>query len=189
MSSFYSETELMEMGFKHIGKNVKISRKTSIYDISNISIDDYSRVDDFALLSGKITIGKHVHIAAYTALFAGKAGIEVEDFCGISAHSCVYAVSDDYTGQALTNPTIPDKYKMVTEKRVIFKKHALVGAGSVVLPGVTVGEGASFGSMSLITKDAEPWMMYVGAPAKELRSRERVPLQLESKLLEEQDNG
>lgn len=186
MNSFYSEAELQEMGFKYVGRNVKISKKTSIYGISNISIDDNTRIDDFALLSGTIIIGKHVHIAAYTGLFAGSAGIEIEDFCGISAHCCVYAASDDYSGKALTNPTIPDKYKMVTEKKVIFMKHALVGAGSIVLPGVTIGEGASFGSMSLITKDAKPWTMYVGAPAKELRPRERKLLQMEEKLNEEE---
>lgn len=186
MVSFYSEAELKELGFKYVGKNVRISRKTSIYGASNISIDDNTRIDDFALLSGNITIGKHVHIAAYTGLFAGSEGIEIEDFCGISAHCCVYAASDDYTGMALTNPTIPEKYKMVTEKKVTFKKHSLVGAGSIILPGVTVGEGASFGSMSLITKDAKPWTMYVGAPAKELRPREKKLLELEQELLEEE---
>lgn len=186
MESFYSETELREMGFKYLGKNVKISRKTSIYGISNISIGDNTRIDDFVLLSGNITMGKHVHIAAYTGLFAGKAGIEIEDFCGISAHCCVYAASDDYTGMALTNPTIPEKYKKVTEKKVTLKKHALIGAGSIVLPGVYIGEGASFGSMSLITRDAKEWTMYVGAPAKELRAREKKILMLEKELLEEE---
>lgn len=188
MESYYSQTELKELGLKYVGKNVKISRNACIYGASNISIDDNSRIDDFALLSGNITIGKHVHIAAYTGLFAGSKGIEIEDFCGISAHCCVYAASDDYTGMALTNPTIPEKYKLVTEKKVTFKKHSLVGAGSIVLPGVMVGEGASFGSMSLIIKDAKPWTMYVGAPAKELRPREKKPLELGRKLLAE-ENG
>lgn len=188
MDSFYSETELKKMKFKRIGKNVKISRKTSIYGISDISIGDNTRIDDFVLLSGNLTIGKHVHIAAYTGLFAGNAGIEIGDFCGISAHCCVYAASDDYSGCALTNPTIPEQYKMVTEKKVVFQKHSLIGAGSIVLPGVVVGEGASFGSMSLINRDAKPWMMYVGAPAKELRPRKQEILELEKKLLAEEKN-
>lgn len=190
MDSFYTDRELHELGFKKIGINVKISRKTSIYGTSRISIEDNTRIDDFAILSGNLTIGQHVHIAAYTGLFAGEAGIDIEDFCGISAHCCVYAASDDYTGQALTNPTIPNEYKMITEKKVVFQRHTLIGAGSIVLPGVTVGEGASFGSMSLITKDALPWTMYVGAPAKELRPREKKLLELEKELLhyEEQLN-
>ncbi len=188
MSSFYSEIELREMGFKYIGKNVKISRKTSIYGVSNISIDDNTRIDDFALLSGHIKMGKHVHIAAYAALFAGEAGIEIEDFCGISARCIVYAASDDYSGQALSNPTIPDHYRKVTNETVIFRKHALIGAGCTVLPGVIIDEGASFGAMSLIVKNAKPWTMYVGVPAKELRPRDKKLLQLEYRLLEEEKN-
>lgn len=185
MNSYYSENELKEIGFKSIGSNVLISRKTSIYGASNISIGNNVRVDDFALLSGKIMLGNNVHIAAYTGLFGGEAGIEVADFCGISAHCCVYAASDDYTGVALTNPTIPDKYKMVTAKKVVLEKHALVGAGSIILPGVHIGEGASFGSMCLITKDANPWMMHVGAPAKELKPRKKDLLELEKSYMSE----
>lgn len=186
MNSFFSENELKQLGFKYVGKNVKLSRKTSIYGISNIVIGDNSRIDDFVLLSGNIEIGKHVHIAAYTGLFGGSEGIEVGDFCGISAHCCVYAASDDYSGCALTNPTIPEKYKMVTEKKVTFGRHSLIGAGSIVLPGITVGEGASFGAMSLINKDAKPWTMYMGAPAKEFRERARNIVRLERELLEEE---
>lgn len=186
MVSFYSETELRELGLKHVGKNVKISRKASIYSASNISVGDNTRIDDFVILSGNITIGKHVHISAYTGLFAGSEGIEVGDFCAISGHCCVYAVSDDYSGMTMFNSTVPEKYKNVTEKKVTFEDYTLVGAGSIVLPGVTVGEGASFGSMSLINKDAKPWTMYVGAPMKELRPREKKLLELAQELLEEE---
>ncbi len=183
MDSFYSADELEKMGFKKIGKNVRLSRKTSIYNISEISIGDHARIDDFALLSGCIEIGRNAHIAAYAALFAGKAGIIVGDFCGISARCSVYAASDDYSGQAMTNPTIPDQYRLVKEKRVVFQKHVIIGAGSTVLPGVVIEEGASFGAMSLIVRDAGPWMMYAGIPARELRPRERKPLLLEKEYL------
>lgn len=186
MNSFYTESELKEIGFKSIGKNVSISKKTSIYGAANISIGNNVRIDDFALISGNINIGNNVHIAAYTGLFGGEAGIDIADFCGISAHCCVYAASDDYTGIALTNPTIPDKYKKVTAKKVVLEKHALVGAGSIILPGVHIGEGASFGSMCLIVKDANEWMMHVGAPAKELKPRKKDLLELEKEYLEEQ---
>ena len=179
-TSFYSTEELKQIGFKYLGKNVLLSRNTCIYGAGNISIGDNSRIDDFVLLSGHINIGKHVHIAAYTGLFAGEAGIDIEDYCGISAHCCVYAVTDDYSGLALTNPTIPSKYKLITGKKVCLKKHVLVGAGSIILPGVCLEEGSSFGSMSLISKDSKAWTMYVGAPMKELRSRNKKILELEA---------
>lgn len=71
MSSFYSTDELSKIGFKHIGNNVLLSKKTSIYGVENISIGDNTRIDDFCILSGNITIGNYVHIAAFCSLFAG----------------------------------------------------------------------------------------------------------------------
>ena len=56
--AYLSHAELMGMGFKKIGNGVKISDKASIYEPEKISIDDYSRIDDFSLI--------HVHsVRAY----------------------------------------------------------------------------------------------------------------------------
>ena len=82
--SFYNQEELTALGFKAVGKNVLISRKTSIYGAQHISIGDNVRIDDFSLLSGQITIGSYVHIAAYVGLFGG-GGIVLDDFVGLSA--------------------------------------------------------------------------------------------------------
>lgn len=54
-TSFYSDEELQQMGFAHVGHDVMISRKASIYGASNIWIGNHVRVDDFCVLSGKIT--------------------------------------------------------------------------------------------------------------------------------------
>ena len=41
-----------------------------------------------------------------------------------------------------------------------------IGMGAVILPGVTIGEGAIVGANSLVTKDVEPWTIVAGQPAK-----------------------
>lgn len=184
MSSFYNEQELKDIGFKSIGNNVLISKKASIYGASNIIIQNNVRIDDFCILTGNIYIGSNVHIAAYVGLYAGKKGIVIEDFVGISARTLVYAVSDDYSGEYLTNPTIPTQYKNVVDTKVVLKKHSLVGAGSLVLPGVIIEEGCSFGAMSLINKSTEPWTIYVGSPIKRLKDRSKKVLKLESEYIE-----
>ena len=61
-TSFYSEEELQQMGFAHVGHDVMISRKASIYGASNIWIGNHVRVDDFCVLSGKITFGNYIHV-------------------------------------------------------------------------------------------------------------------------------
>ena len=59
---YLSEEELSCLGFKELGEHVKISSKASIHDASSISIGNFSRVDDFCILSGNIEIGKYCHI-------------------------------------------------------------------------------------------------------------------------------
>ena len=173
-TSFYSDDELQKIGFNRVGKNVKLSRYARIYGAENISIDDNSRIDDFCILSGKIEIGKHVHIAVFCGLFGGDEGIILKDFAGLSSRSVIYAASDDYTGQAMTNPTMPDEFRKVTGGTVVIGKHALIGTGCTILPNISIGEGASVGAMSLINKDLDPWTMYAGIPAKKIRNREKI---------------
>lgn len=185
MNSFYSIDELKEIGFKEIGDNVLISRKSSIYGAKNISIGNNVRIDDFSILSGNISIGNYVHIAAGVMIFAGEEGVVLEDFVGVSSRTAIYAVTDDYSGDALTNPMVPDEYRNIIGGKVILKKHALIGTGCTILPNVTVGEGASVGSMSLINKNIEDFTINVGIPAKFIKKRNNKMLLLEKQLIDE----
>ena len=184
MTSFYTEQELQELGLKHCGKNVLLSRKVSIYGAGRISIGDNTRIDDFCILTGNITIGSNVHIAAFCGLFAGNAGIVLGDFTGVSSRSVIYAESDDYSGLALTNPTFPMEFRKISGGTVILEKHALLGTGCTILPGVTIGEGTSVGSMSLVTKSLDPWSIYVGIPCKRMKDRNKNLLEFEKKYMD-----
>ena len=55
----------------------------------------------------------------------------------------------------MTNPTVDPEFKNVTEAPVYVGRHSLVGTGCTILPGVSIGDGASIGAMSLINKDVE----------------------------------
>ena len=187
-NSYYSTEELKEIGFKKLGNNVLISRKCSIYAPQEVTISDNVRIDDFVVLSGKIDIGRNVHIAVSVCLFGGDAGITVSDFSGISARTCVYAVSDDYSGESLSNPTIPDSYRNIHSEAVRIEKHVLVGAGSVILPGTVLSEGTSIGAMSLCKSTTKPWTIYVGIPARPIKKRSNKLLSLTEKYLENNSN-
>lgn len=116
-------------------------------------------------------------------LFGGDQGIIMDDFSGISSRCAVYAASDDYSGDALTGPTLPDKYRKVTGGTVVFRKHSLVGSGCTVLPNVIIGEGTSVGSMSLVNRSLNEWGVYVGIPCYRVKDRSRKLLELEKELL------
>ena len=189
MNSFYSSVELQKIGFAFVGENVLVSRKASIYSPEKISIGSRVRIDDFCILSGKITLGNNIHIAAYSALYGGEAGIVLQDYANISSRVCIYAVSDDYSGCTMTNPTVPDKYKHIQNAQVMIEKHVIIGSGSTVLPGVTLSEGSAIGAMSLCKETTEPWKIYAGIPVKAMKDRSRKLLELEKDYQREMMQG
>ena len=183
--AYYSEEKLKAMGFKFLGKEVKISDRSSVYNCDQIEIGDYSRIDDFCVLSGKIKIGRNVHIAPQCLLAGGEEGIFMEDFSGLAYNVQIFSQSDDYSGATMTNPTIPVAYKNEKKKSVFLGRHVIVGAGSMVFPGVSIAEGCSVGAMTLVNKSTQPWGVYVGNPARRVKERKMDLLELEKKFLEE----
>lgn len=181
--AYYSNKQLKQMGFKSLGENVKISDKASIYNCEEIEIGDNSRIDDFCVLSGKIKIGRNVHLAPFCLVAGGEKGILLEDFSGLAYQVQVFTQSDDYSGKTLTNPTVPEKYKNELKKEVVIGKHSIVGAASLIMPGVVLEEGTSIGAMSLVRKSTEPWSIYLGNPAKKIKRRKKDLLELEKEYL------
>lgn len=181
-SPTYSAEELAALGLKTFGRDVSVSRLASIHGWDRVSVGDHVRIDDFAVITGGmgIDIGCYVHISAHCALYGGS-GITLEDYSGLSPRSLVFSESDDLSGASLVHPFFPKTpewkpgYKA---GRVILRRFAQTGAGTTILPGVTIGEGAVTGAHTLVTDDLEPWWIYVGTPARKLRDRERDVLRL-----------
>lgn len=186
MSSFYSESELAKIGFEKIGENVQISRFVQFYSPDKMEIGSNVRIDDFCILSGDIKLGDYIHIAAYSGLY-GRGGIVMKDFSSISSRVSIYSSNDDYSGGALTNPTVPEEFRNAEYAKVIINKHCIIGSGTVILPGVEIGEGTAVGSMSLCNKDIEEWSIYAGIPAKYIKKRKKDLLIKERELKEEID--
>jgi dTDP-4-amino-4,6-dideoxy-D-glucose acyltransferase len=177
-----------------VGKNVVISPKVSIYNGDNIEIGDNVRIDDFCILSGGsgIRIGSHIHISARVSLFGGSR-IEIKDFATISPGCVLLSENDDFSGDSLVGPCVPEKYRCFLEKGlIVINRYVGLCTGSVVLPGVEVGEGAVVGALSLVKKDCKPWIMYAGVPAKEIGKRSKKMVTLAELFLAEyykHDNG
>ena len=181
MSNFLTEQELGNLGLKKYGKNVLIGRHVVLYNPGQLSLGDDVRIDDFTIISGKITMGSFIHVSQFCGIYGGDDGIVMEDFSGLSAKCSVYAVSDDYTGHSMTNPMVPAKYKPTAiSKPVHIGKHAIIGCNSVVLPGVDIPEGAAVGSLSLVTRSLEPWSINTGIPAKKKSDRAKDILEFEN---------
>ncbi len=185
---YYNEYDLKEAGFKSLGHNVQIAKNCTIIGVENIEIGSNVRIDGYCTIvatgSGWLQLGSHIHIGSYCLLSAGD-GITMEDFSGLSQGVRIYSKTDDYSGNHLTNPTVPGKYTGVTGGTVVLSRHVIVGSGTVILPDVHVGEGTSIGALSLVTKDLKPWKVFFGNPAKQLKTRSKQLLDLEEEFMRE----
>lgn len=182
---FYSRERLQEMGFKSLGDNVLISDKSSIYNTKNIELGSNVRIDDFCVISagkGGIKIGNNVHIAVYCSLI-GEGKIIMKNFSGLSSRVSIYSSTDDYSGEYLTNPTVDKKFTSVISGDVILGKHVIIGAGSIILPNVNIGNYSAVGSLSLINKDVPEFYIVAGVPSKHIKNRDKKILQLECEYL------
>lgn len=181
--AYLGEDDLKAMGFKKLGSGVKISDKAAIYDAALIELGDHTRIDDFCVISGRVVTGRNVHIAVFCNVAGGTEGVTLSDFSGLAYGCHVFSQSDDYSGASMTNPTVPAAYKRETKARVHVGRHCIVGAHSVILPGVTMADGAALGAMSLLTVSTQPWSIYAGVPARRLKDRKMDVLTLEARYL------
>jgi acetyltransferase-like isoleucine patch superfamily enzyme len=177
---YYTESELGELPFKELGKNVKIGKNSTFIGIENISIGSNIRIDGnvtVAAASGSISIGNYVHIGG-GCHFSCSGTVLISDFCTISQGVRIYSASDDYGGEFFTNPTTPSALRREIRGPVILEKYVIIGSGSVVLPNLTINEGAAVGALSLVKKDLQAWSIYAGSPAKKIKKRSKKLLSL-----------
>ena len=111
-----------------------------------------------ALIEGKVNIGYDVYFDASNAQY-----ITIEDKVWIAAKCLIlchkrdmrdYCCGDDYNGLPYIH------------KQVVLKKGCTIGMSSIIMPGVTIGEGAIIGAGSIVTKDIPAWTIATGNPAK-----------------------
>jgi acetyltransferase-like isoleucine patch superfamily enzyme len=183
-AGYYHSEELRRFGFKSIGENVAIAKACNIVGLQNIEIGDNVRIDAYCSLiaaNGFIRLGSYIHIGGYCH-FAGRGGITMGDFSGLSQRTSIYSASDDYSGRHMTNPMVPAHLTRAKVAPVAIGRHAIVGSGSVILPGVELAEGVAVGALALVTHSQPEWTVCAGNPARVLRQRHRKPLVLEQQL-------
>jgi acetyltransferase-like isoleucine patch superfamily enzyme len=169
-----SPEQVKQLGLAAVGDDVAISDRCSVYGAGSITIGDHVRIDDFAILTARqpMVIGSYVHISAF-AFLSGLFGIIIEDFVNISPHATLLSGNDDFSGQWLPGPLVPEALRNLQGGCIHLGQHSMVGAYSVVLPGVSFGEGAAVGALSLVKVQLAPWGIYGGVPARLIRRRER----------------
>jgi UDP-2-acetamido-3-amino-2,3-dideoxy-glucuronate N-acetyltransferase len=142
-----------------IVKDVEVGEGTKIYDHVNIykcKIGKNCKIEPFVYIEGGVVIGDNCKIKPFVFIPTGVT-IESDVFIGPN----VAFTNDKY-------PRARGDWKLL-QTRV--KRGASIGANSVILPGVTIGEKALVGAGSVVTSDVPDNAVLAGNPAQILRYR------------------
>ncbi len=183
----YTVAELEQLGIR-FGANPSIHKSVLFFNPEKIVMGHHVRIDCMSMLSAGdegIEIGRNVHIGVASLIFGGGGRVVLSDFSGLSARASLFTATDDYSEGYLTNPTVPERYKKVMRGPIVLERHALIGAASVVLPGVTLALGSTVGAMSLVHRNVGEYEVVFGIPFRVIGRRDPNKLQdLEKAYLE-----
>jgi acetyltransferase-like isoleucine patch superfamily enzyme len=171
-----SELDLKQF-LKRSGHHVKVYRGARLIPPERIAIGDYSQIDEGVRIfaGGGVEICRHVHFAFGTSISGGGMTF-IGDFVGVGTGTRIITGSEIFNEGGLTNPTIPPQFRSVSRGRVEIQPHALIFTNVVILPNVTVGEGAVVGACSLVHRDLKPWGVYAGNPLVQIGTRDPEPV-------------
>lgn len=91
----------------------------------------------------------------------GRGGLTIGKNCDISFGVRIFTEEHDMDSKT---------YEAIVEP-VVVRDNCVIGSYSIILPGVTVGEGAVVAAGSVVTKSVEPYSIVGGVPAKHIRQR------------------
>ena len=156
-----------------MGIDVRISKKAEITRPELVSLGNHIAIDSWVYISTILECGDYIHIAPSVTILGGKkALLKMGNFTNIGSGSRLICATDDFK-QGMISPVVPVEYRTIINEPIIFEDYATLGVNCTVLPGVTLAEGTIVGANSLITKDTDPWTVYVGCPAAPIAKRDK----------------
>jgi acetyltransferase-like isoleucine patch superfamily enzyme len=155
--------------FSRIAADVKLGANVAIYGFVNLygcSIGHDSRIGAFVEIQKNAEIGANVKISSHTFICEG-VRIEDEVFIG---HNVSF-INDKFPRATNANGQLQSDADWQISRTVV-RRGASVGTGCTILCGVTIGEFATVGAGSVVTRDVPSKTIVAGNPARILRRLE-----------------
>jgi len=146
-----------------IGKNVQLV---------NSELDEETRIADYASIKN-CKVGKLSSIGRYSKIVH----TEIGSYCAISWDVTINAISHPYDHLTINAfPYVPYVGNFVKERnqtyhKVVIKNDVWIGANAVIMPNITIGNGAIIGAGAVVTKNVPDYAIVVSSPAKVIKYR------------------
>ncbi len=167
------------MALGHAERSATMSRMAQppfVHDralVESDSIGSGTRIWAFAHVMAGAVIGADCNVCDHTYIEGGVViGDRVTLKSGVFLWDGVYVEDDVFIGPqaTFTNDAMPRSRQPFTLGRTTIRAGASIGAGAVILPGLTIGERAMVGAGAVVTKDVPPDVVVVGNPARVIRT-------------------
>ena len=155
------------MSTKRVAADVVLGRDVALADFVNLygcRIGDESKVGPFVEIQKNAVVGMRCKISSHAFICEG---VVIEDEVFVGHHVCFTNDVFPRACRADGTPKGDDDWQMVPTR---IRRRASIGSGAVILPGVTVGEGAIVGAGSVVTEDVAPRSVVAGNPARFIRN-------------------
>ena len=116
---------------------------------------------------GYIKVGDNCWFSENNILY-GAGGIEMGNYSGTGPGVMIFSSRDNYAYEHAMKDHIVHYFKKIT-----IGDYVRIFSGSIISPGVTIGDGAVIGANSLILSDIPPWVIAAGSPAKVIKKRDK----------------
>lgn len=157
----------MTDGLKRMGEGAVIYRPTVILKPEMVEMGDHSRIDAFVKVEGGcgVKLGRYVHISSFSHINLGGGALTMEDYSGVSSGVRIATATSKFSA------VMPESAKTTTYSFVHFKRWSIAYVGALILPGVTLHEGACAAAGAVIRHDIPPWEIWGGNPARKIGTR------------------
>lgn len=151
--------------------NPIVHQPTLLLRPEHIHLEPGCRIDSFVKVEGGqgVWVDRWVHVCSFAHINVGGGQVVLERGATVASHACILGGTNTPDGLYM-NTVVPVEHRV--ERSVTWlKEGAFVGAGVVVLPGVTLGRFAVVGAGAVVTRDVPDGEIWVGNPARKLRDR------------------